>query len=180
MGNTDFFLGIWSQHRRGNLWCIWGWSLSRGAGAAAWTFRSSRNSSSTVSIPWDRASCEIQVKTHSITYNFICTKQYGASIPLQLNSSVAIPSFTCHVAIINVLPGDSEENQCSECFWMVFLIFIRSYLQVLFVKDFIMIVYFRVPHRMALYLYQVLPAWNVRTVGLRIKKWSVWILNKHL
>ena len=41
-------------------------------------------------------------------------KQYGASGPLQLNSSVAIHTFTCHVEIVNVLLGDSEENQCSE------------------------------------------------------------------
>jgi len=74
LGNIDFVLGIWSQHRRDNLWCIWGWALSRGAGAAAWTFRSSRNSSTTVAISWDRTSCEIQVRTHGIPYNFICTK----------------------------------------------------------------------------------------------------------
>jgi hypothetical protein len=40
-------------------------------------------------------------------------------------------------------------------------------LQVLFVKNFIMIVYFRVPHRMVPYLYQVLPVWNVHTVGFK-------------
>jgi len=29
-------------------------------------------------------------------------KQYGASGPVQLNSSVAVPNFTCHVEIVNV------------------------------------------------------------------------------
>jgi hypothetical protein len=59
--NTNSLTGIWSQHRRDSLWCIWGWALSRGTGAAAWTFRSSRNSGTSFTIPWDRAPCEIQV-----------------------------------------------------------------------------------------------------------------------
>jgi len=59
------------------------------------------------------------------------------------------------------------------------ILLVVTYLEVLFVKDFIMIVNFRVPHRTVPYLYQVLLVWNVCTVGLRSKKWSVWILNKH-
>jgi hypothetical protein len=60
--STNFLLGIWSQHRRDNLWCIWRWTLSRGAGATAWTFTSSRNPSTSYIVPGDRAPCEIQVE----------------------------------------------------------------------------------------------------------------------